>query len=448
MSFLEALGEQVAVLWAVIANTWWLWVPPALFVVGHEFWLLYLRIRYFANLQWVLLEVRLPREIAKTPEAMEQIFAGLQTMYWDLDPLEIYWEGLQHDYMVFEMASLGGETRFYVRAPVFFRNVIEAQIYAQYPESEIAEVADYMSQLPPVVPTEEWNMFGVEFSLEREDAYPLRTYRDFLSLAPGQKEFEKVDPFSSIVELFGKLRPGEHMGYHILFRPAQTGGTDKWRKEGEKLVAKLIGKKEAAKKGKIQTALEPLAPLTSGWGEPLGQLFGIPPGEAKKPETREEPSGTSMMLHLSPGTRDVVAAIERNILKPGFETIVRFCYVAKRDVFSMSHVSSFIGGLKTYNTQTLNAFKLNGKTIASKAAWWWPQPFKGRRKAHKMNLFYNYYRIRKPFVDTWTIRSKEIVLNTEELATIYHYPGATAKAPLLPRIEAKRAEPPATLPIG
>ena len=39
------------------------------------------------------------------------------------------------------------------------------------------------------------------------------------------------------------------------------------------------------------------------------------------------------------------------------------------------------------------------------------------------------------------------VLNTEELATIYHLPDMGVRAPLLPRVEAKRGEPPVGLPI-
>jgi hypothetical protein len=39
------------------------------------------------------------------------------------------------------------------------------------------------------------------------------------------------------------------------------------------------------------------------------------------------------------------------------------------------------------------------------------------------------------------------VLNTEELATIYHFPGMVAAAPTIERIEAKKVEPPPNLPM-
>lgn len=445
MSAFDSLSNQLAILWAFVAHTWWLWLPIVLAKYGWDLWKIYLKSRYSKNLTWMTLEVRVPRDISKTPEAIEQVFAGLQTMFWKFDPWEKYWLGLQHDYLSFEMASLAGETRFYIRLPSFYKNLVESQIYAQYPEAEIAEVEDYMARLPPVASNEEWNSFGLEFNFEKPDAYPLRTYRDILSLTAGAEEFEKVDPFSSMLEVFGRIGPGEHMGYHLLLRPVQT---DKWVKDGVALVDKLIGKKTAPPKSRMVKALEPIEPLTTGWGEPIGSVFGLEPSEAPKKEKKEGETGTSLMQHLSPGTRDIVAAVERNILKPGFEVVVRFFYIARRDVYSLSHLNSFIGALKTYNTHTLNGLKINGSSMSTKTSWYLPSFMTRGLKQHKMSLFYHYYRIRKPFVDTWSLASKWVVLNTEELATIYHYPGRTAKAPLLPRIEVKRAEPPAALPVG
>src|SRR3989338_5230278 len=431
---------QLAVAWAVVANTWWIFVPPLLAIAGWQHWLYYLKVRYFSLLSWVLLEVRIPRDIAKTPEAMEQVFAGLQALYWDFDPDEVYWLGLQHDYVVFEMVSLGGETRFYVRVPVHFRNLVEAQIYAQYPEAEIAEAEDYMALLPDRAPSDEWDLFGLEFNLEKDDAYPIRTFQDFRSLTARAEEFEKVDPFASLAECLGKCGAGEHIGYHLLLRPAQTPTPNAWRERGQALVDKLIGRKAIQKKGKIAQALEPLEPLTTGWGEPLRPLFGLGPATPEAAAKKEEAPRISF---LPPDIDEQVKAIRRNVMKPGFETVIRFIYLARRDRFSHVHVAAFIGGLKTYNSPTLNSFKFNGASVATSTPWWWPKFMRRRRKAYQQRLFYRYYRARKPFTDIVTLRSKPVVLTREELATIYPSPGRTAKAPMLPRIEARRSEPPA-----
>jgi len=41
---------------------------------------------------------------------------------------------------------------------------------------------------------------------------------------------------------------------------------------------------------------------------------------------------------------------------------------------------------------------------------------------------------------------KKIILNTEELATVYHIPSKVMEVPMLQRIPAKKVEPPSGLP--
>ena len=50
--------------------TWWLWVFIILFNLFKELWLHYKREMYKKSLKWVLLELRVPRNIQKSPQAM------------------------------------------------------------------------------------------------------------------------------------------------------------------------------------------------------------------------------------------------------------------------------------------------------------------------------------------------------------------------------------------
>jgi hypothetical protein len=45
------------------------------------------------------------------------------------------------------------------------------------------------------------------------------------------------------------------------------------------------------------------------------------------------------------------------------------------------------------------------------------------------------------------VHHETYVLNTEELATLWHFPGQILKVPTLERIESKEASPPTNLPI-
>lgn len=70
--------------------------------------------------------------------------------------------------------------------------------------------------------------------------------------------------------------------------------------------------------------------------------------------------------------------------------------------------------------------------------------FSAERTLKSKRAMYNAYR-RRTFPK---YKGKEIlcILNTEELATLWHLPGLNVRAPLMPRIGAKKGQPPVGLP--
>lgn len=422
--YMESFFTENFFIFRILWVTWWLWLPPVLFYASWELWKAYLKIRYWKTLEWVLLEIKIPREIAKSPKAMEQIFAGLHGIQYELDFEEKYWQGLQYDYFALEMMSHEGEIHFFIRAPKKYRNLVESVVYAQYPDSEIREADDPTTYLPYPIPNKEWTIFGSEFKLAKPNPYPIRTYEEFI--VADVKEEEKVDPVSAMAELLAKLKTGEHACIQLMIRPA-TDYTHPWREEGEKIVAKLIGKKD-------KYAPSVLEKLAAGAGAILSS--GAAEEGYDGPET--------LLLHLTPGERDVVKGIERKTAKIGFDAVYRFVYIARREVYSGVNFSTMMGALRQFNTQDLNSFKINSDALVS-ADWW--KPWKKRLKEHQRKAFNYYYRARQPFSDIAILKSKTIVLNVEELATIYHFPGVTAAAPLMPRLHSRKAEPPAGLPV-
>ena len=68
------------------------------------------------------------------------------------------------------------------------RNLVENAIFSQYPDAELHEVEDYTKRLPQVLPNAEYDLFGADFTLQKEDAYPIRTYIDLEDINVKEEE--------------------------------------------------------------------------------------------------------------------------------------------------------------------------------------------------------------------------------------------------------------------
>lgn len=408
--------ENLKALADFIFSFWWLYGPVLLFLLLNALFQAYTKAKFIAAVNWILLEIKAPRDISRSPKAMESVFSGLHGILDKPKRWEKIFKGKTQLWYSLELIGKAGETHFYVRAPGQFRNLVESQFYAQYPNSEITEVSeDHINSLASR-PSEGYDVFGSEYVFTKEDAYPIRTYPQFEELNPSNEPgaVRRVDPLAAISEVYSNLNPGEYLGVQILAKP--TG--DDWVKAGQAVVDKLSGKKpkpsEPGLLSKIFFAIDKLIP-------------GGAPAEEKKEERKEPPT---------PGQYEVMKAVEASLSKLGFECIIRFIYAAPKETFQRARVSALGGAFKQFNTYNLNGFKWNMR-IATLAK----QPFKKAKvRRKKIRIFYNFKR--RAFIN------KSMILNVEELATIYHFPDVVVRSPLIPRIEAKKGEPPAGLPRG
>ena len=377
----------------------------------------YNALKFFISLKWVLLEIRAPKEIHKSPKAMEQIFAGLHGVYMkSLKWHESLFRTKFLTWFSFEMVGKGGESHFYIRTQEKYKNVVEAQIYAQYPDAEIMVVSDYVNDMPLSFPDDHYDLFGAELVLRKPDAFPIRTYPEFEERTMGTDEAKRIDPLASIVELFSTLHPGEQILIQLLACPVG----DEWIKIGQTEIDKIMGKLPPAKKGSF------LSDFVFSIDKAIGGGGTV---EEKKEEKRAE---------LSPWKQEVLKAIERSFDKLGFLSAIRFIYIGPWDSFHKEHIAGISGSFKQFSSQNLNGFKVNKHTL-TQADWL----FKKSRLLRKKRAIYQSFRERKLYVSSMI----KYTLNTEELATLFHFPDTGVKSPLLPRVEAKKGEPPAGLPI-
>lgn len=435
-------------------SLWWIWIPWFLYILARDLWLKYVRNKNVQKAEWILLEVIPPRDIQKTPKAMEQFFASLHGVHGLPNWWDNHIEGVTPELFSMETISQNGVIHFLIRTPSKYRDLIESNIYAQYPESEITQVDDYVDSFPLDIPNKEYDVFGTELMLMEDDAYPIRTYVEFEKDAAVDEQ--RIDPVASLLEVMSKLQQGEQVWIQILIRPV----FDSWKKEVEELKNKLIGRIKERKKGLIEKE-------AVGWKDAGQDVFqSAITGKVSGIDTGEEGRKTDQpfLWTTTKSEQEAVYAIERNVSKVGYETIIRFIYIAKKDIFRSGYVKRAVyGAYKQLNTQGLNGFKRNGDVEPGID---YRIEFKELREQYrKKKVFANYRKRiftqhskandylknliyeRLPVFRWFFAKSKPFIFNVEELATIYHFPTITVKSPLTPKVEARKGEPPADLPL-
>ena len=397
----------------LLFHFWWLWLAPSLFIIFRALWLAWRQSLYKEAIVWTLLELKMPREVLKSPVAMDQFLTALSSVRNSAgDFEETYLHGEVTLWFSLEITSFGGDIHFYIRTPEKHRRIVEANLYANYSMLEISVVPEYLDRFPDNMSAMyERNLvlWGTEFVLGKPDAYPIRTYLKFESM----DEERSLDPISSLLEVFQKINRKENYLLQILIQPADQ----KWREEGLKLVDKLKTREEKVIKG------------------PLG-------------EYADRPSRT-------PGETEVLKAIELNLAKPGYNTLIRYVYIADKSVAAPQGAKRAMQTvLNQYSDGDMNYFENNRKvyTQAKYNAYPYFMP-KLRTEARKVRMW-EFFRGRQlpeetvagkySFVRAWNFNLKQrmYVLNTEELATLYHPPTMLVMTgSLIKRVEAKKMGP-------
>lgn len=382
--------------------------------------------RYDASVPYILLAVDVPRENEQSPKAVEQIFAHLSGIQKKGNLIDRYIHGYTQREISLELVSIGGYIQFVIRLPAKFRDLVEAAFYAQYPNAEISEIDDYVPVMKPDFPGE-YDLWGTEIAFTNKNAFPIRTYPAF-EHSMTQKF---LDPMASILEIMGRLRAGEQVWLQLVITPTPD---ESWREAGEKIIRKMIKAKGAEKGGVVSDLVSYPGQLAIGAYETVTRTI-FEPTEGKKREERELPS---IMQHIPPNERAVLESIGIKISKLAYLVKFRFVYFAHVSVFDTTRRPAVIGALKQFNTLDLNGFKVNKKTKTSVNYF-----FTKRRAAYRKRKIYWGYRYR-------SLRrgQKKLILNIEELASVYHFPVIDVKAPLVKKTESKKGEPPVSLPVA
>ena len=374
---------------------------------------------YLSKLKWVVLEIIPPKNIEKSPKVMESFFQGLAGVIAGINPWNKLTKGVLIDRFSLEIVGEEGAMHFYIRTQTKYRSLIEANIYAQFPEAEIVEVEDYVKKFPKIMPNRDWDLWGTDVIFtDKNNIMPIKTYDKFEENITGTM----IDPLAALAEVFGKLPFGQHVWIQYVVDPQP----EDWFKSQLGVIDELTKKA----KQKNLTFLDHIIDVIVNVPRSVFSVIEFASATAPK---NDQP----LEFKLTPGEKEKLKVVEENFGWNIFRVKMRVIYIGKKDGFDKSlGVSGVFGAIKQYNDINLNGFKPDNdsKTFADYDV------MQKERMQFRQRRIYNRYKSRN-------MDGKNIFLSSKEMASLFHFPNMEVKAPSLTQTQSKRGLAPSNLPI-
>lgn len=261
----------------------------------------------------------------------------------------------------FEIIAKDGFIYYYAVVPAVLTETVRQAIQSAYPTARIEERREENIFAPRGTVS---SIAGAELTLDKDYYLPLSTYED-----------SKRDASMAILNALGAVKEGEGAAVQILFRPAQKN----WSEKGKQYI-------ENTQKGKKTTK-------TVGAG--IGQ-FAIDVIRApwEVPSEHEKHEEQNVVTNVK---QDEITAIANKMRYPAFETMIRLVASSDTKPRSEAILGGLISGFSQFNSPELNSFKVN--------------MFKDSKKL-AVDYTFRFF----------PMKIKSNILNSVELASIYHLP--------------------------
>jgi len=342
----------------------------------------------------VLLEIRVPRGNEKDPLAAENMFASLHGLL-RVDPHE-------QEHISFEIAADSSGIHFYVWCPAHLQEFVEGQVYAQYPSAELRPIQqDYME-----ADLSGMSVCGENLLLTKESFFPTRTFRDF-----------EVDPLAAVTGAMSEIEEGERIWLQILVRPVP----DTWQAAGHEYVKEV--------RTGIRKISIGLGEVVRGVVDEIGGLvpyafeqFVSPATQAAKAPKPGGPPPRAEYPRLSEGQEVELKMIEDKLTRVGFEVAIRVFTSALDQGNCSDLLRGVTASFRQFSSANLNSFV--------------KAPPAGEMEKFRRQI------VRRDFP------AAPYVLDTAELASIFHLPNVSVETPAIAWATYKKGEPPANLPTS
>lgn len=342
-----------------------------------------------------VLMVRVPKELnaddnkeGKSQQQIQEMIGAMETVFATLGGLKpqkgiMTWLRGRGDLFAFEIVAHRDKISFYVTVPTYLHAFVEQQVHAQYPNAQIDEVPDYNIFSPTGV------ILGSYLRFRRENYFPIKGYRKLES-----------DSMNALTNALSKVEDKDGVAIQYVCRSAPPA----WRREGLRIAhAMQQGKKfSQVKSGGL------MHEIVKG----VGKSATASSSKDKKPEEA---------YRLSPLEEEMVKGLEEKAAKAGLEVNIRVVVSARSPENAQRYLNDVLNAYSQFNFYEYgNGFQQ--ETPRSQAA------------------------IIRPFIYRSFEEKYRIVLNSEEMATLFHFPLPTTETPKINWLLSRKALPPSNLP--
>lgn len=358
-----------------------------------------------------MLQIQVSKNNEKSAKVAEYIFAALQASTVK-ESWKNWFLGKKSPRFSFEIASIKHHIYFYIWCPEQYKNLLINQLYGQYPDIEINETPDYSFEINK---EESQRCIGAEMSTTDPYIYPIKRHPQF----EDKTNLLFLDPLSAITSSFASLEStNEKLAIQIVVSPLDNT----WRERGLKAAAKIRGgfRLSSPNYGVWYTNL-----LLHKRFRKLFNIFFIHPWifliglSAKHSQGAEDHKSEVEESHQK---ETVEQGISGKLSQNGFDCNIRWVYVPEKssgEHFTENKLKESAAGLYQFNLPRFNSFAI--KNISNK----------GR-------MFLKRFQ-KRSIIDPF-------ILNTEEVATLWHLPNNTVNTPNIQWVQSNKIEAPLNLP--
>jgi len=330
-------------------------------------------------------EAKSQQELAEKIAIMESFFANIAGLL-SQKGLKYEFTG-RTDHFSFEIVFKKGLIYFYVVTPENLKGFIEEQITAQFPNAQIEEVEDYNIFDPKGV------VIGSMLKFRKEYIFPIKTYRKL-----------ETDSLNALTNALSKLDKNAGAAIQFVARSSRP----EWHKWGQKTASVAYqGKKinEAIVEARSGFSLKKIAKFFEGWGG------------GKKTEAGQMPKKEYQLSALE---QEIIKGIEEKAAKGGLDVNIRILVSADTETKAQSYLENILNSFSQFNIYEYgNAFK--------------------RYSSQKKKIISDF--IFREFEE-----KAKMIMNTEEFASLFHFPLGHTETPNIVWLTAKKSAPPTDLP--